>query len=194
MVYFLRNVLQAAIAIFIAVAAIVSFFTTIMIPLSPSKTQAVHAHFYQGRMRVFWFQSTGDPLKVYLLNDGPDIRIEPDYDIPRLPEWAYGADYTRWGRSISIGGIRTISAWGGSWRTAMRANAFGFPPAYSTFVRMPAWLPAGLLLFGPVRAVVRGVRERHRRRHNLCENCGYHLFALTVPRCPECGTTTLNTA
>ena len=194
MAYFLRNVLQATIAIFIAVAAIASFFTTVMIPISPSRTQAIYAHFYQGRFRVFWFQSAGDPLDVYLFNDGPDIRIEPHYDVPRLPEWAYGADLPRWTRSISIGGIRTIPAWGAAWRTPMRARAFGAPPVHSSFVRMPAWLPSALLLFGPVRAIVRGVRERHRRRHNLCENCGYHLFALTVPRCPECGMAVLQSA
>lgn len=191
MAYLLRNVLQAFIAIFIAVASIASFFTSIMVPVYPSKSQPVVAHFYQGRMRIFWFQSAADPLQVSLYNgEGPDIAIEPDFDVPRLPEWAIGADFPRWFRSISIGGRRTTPAWGAAWRTPLRARAFGSPPVHSSFVRMPAWLPATLLLFGPVRAVVRGVRERYRKRNNLCESCGYQLFALTLPRCPECGTAT----
>jgi hypothetical protein len=195
MAYFLRNVVQAGIAIFIALAAIVSFFTTLMIPLWPSRTQPVVAHFYQGRMRVFWFQSSGDRLAVSLLNEaGPDIRIEPYFRWPSLPGWAYGADYPRWVRSVRVGGIRTSPAWGAAWRVPLRARAFGAPPAHSSFVRMPAWAPSALLLFGPIRAVVRGVRKRQRKRNNLCENCGYHLFALTIPRCPECGQSVLPAA
>lgn len=186
---FAWNVSFAALAIAIATCAIISFFTTVMIPLSPIRKQAVFAHFYQGRFRVFWIQSVKDPLSISLTGTGPDVRVQPYYDLPPLPAWAVGVDIPRsqWFRTIPIGGYRTISSWGGAWRTPMRRTFGSETPAYSTFVRMPAWLPCVLLLFSPVRAIIRGVRERYRKRHNLCENCGYHLFALTNPRCPECG-------
>lgn len=190
MARFIINVVQASGAVVLATCAIVSFFTTVMIPLSPFQKQAAFLHFYQGRVRAFWIQSTGDPLAVRLMGTGPDLRIEPYYEFPPLPTWAIGVDIPRkdWFRTISIGGWRNIGPFGGAWRTPMPARAFGlYSPAYSTFIRLPAWLPCLLLLYNPVRAIIRGVRERYRKRNNLCENCGYLLHALTIPRCPECG-------
>jgi hypothetical protein len=184
------NVLLAALAIVLAACAVASFFTTVMIPISPLPRQAAFVHFYEGRFRAFWIQSTGDPLAISLMGNGPDLRIEPYYEWPPLPAWAVGADIPRkeWFRTITIGGYRNVPAFGGGWRTPMSARAFGlYTPANSTFVRMPAWLPTILLLYSPVRAIIRGVRERYRKRNNLCQKCGYLLHALTIPRCPECG-------
>jgi len=186
---FAWNVFLASLAIALATCASISFFTTVMVPLSPIRTQAVLLHFYQGRFRVFWIESAQDPTSVSLSWTGPDLRIEPYYDTPPLPEGLVGADIPRnvWVRNIPIGGYRTISSWGGAWRTPMRRTFGSELPAYCSYIRLPAWLPTILLLYSPLRAIIRGIRERYRKRHNLCENCGYHLFALTIPRCPECG-------
>jgi hypothetical protein len=45
---------------------------TVMIPVSPLPQQAAFIHFYQGRVRVFWIQSTGDALAISLMGSGPD--------------------------------------------------------------------------------------------------------------------------
>ncbi len=51
----------------------------------------------------------------------------------------------------------------------------------------PAWFL--LVLFGSYPAVRlrRGVRRWRRGKRGLCWNCGYSLYGLMVPRCPECG-------
>ena len=193
---FAVNVALASLAIIMATCAIASFFATIMIPISPLRHHAVFGHFYQGRFRLFWIESALDPLAISLMNDGPDVRIEPYRQWPDTPHQMVGVDLPRnnWFRRIPIGGYRTISAFGGGWRTRMARPFDVYSPGNSTFVRMPAWLPCLVLLYCPVRAIIRGVRERYRKRHNLCENCGYLLHALTIPRCPECGTATELTA
>ncbi len=190
MTRFAVNVILASLAIALGTCAIISFFATIMIPVSPIRTEAVFLHFYQGRVRLFWIQSAEDPLSISLIGSGPDIRIEPYYEWPPLPAWAVGVDIPRheWFRNIQIGGYRTISSWGGAWRTPMKSQRFGsVAPCFSTYIRLPAWLPTIVLLYSPIRAIIRGIRQRYRKRNNLCENCGYHLHALTIPRCPECG-------
>jgi hypothetical protein len=185
------NVTLASLAVILAICAIASFFTPIMIPLSPVRRQQVFTHFYQGRFRVFWIESTADPLAISLMSGGPDVRVESYSKWPALPRRMMGVDIPRseWvPRRIAVGGYKTVSAFGGAWRSPMAIQAFGsYSPASTSFVRMPAWLPCLILLYSPVRAIVRGVRERHRKRHNLCENCGYHLYGLIQPRCPECG-------
>lgn len=188
---FTLNVSQACVATALAVLAIASFFTTVLITAPLASTNKVFFHFYEGRTRVFWIQSTSGPLKVTLMGDGPDLRIEPEYPWPALPESLVGVDIPRqeWFRTITIGGYRNVSSFGGAWKSPLSGRAVRrMPPAFSTFVRMPTWLPCVLLLYAPIRAVIRGMRERHRKRHNLCETCGYVLHALTEPRCPECGT------
>ena len=58
-----------------------------------------------------------------------------------------------------------------------------------------AVIPAFLLVAG-VFAVLMGVRRKFTftNNHVACEQCGYDLFGLSasVPRCPECGHTTLS--
>ena len=53
----------------------------------------------------------------------------------------------------------------------------------------PAWFPPALLGAYPVWACMRGpVRRWWRRRRGRCTSCGYMLYGLPEPRCPECGT------
>jgi hypothetical protein len=182
---------QATLAIVLAILAIASFFTTVLIPVPFLSKNKVLFHFYEGRARLFWIQSASLPLQVTLMGDGPDMRIEPYYPWPALPEALVGVDIPRegWFRTITIGGYRNVPALGGGWRAPLTGRSVRRPPpAYSSFVRVPAWVPCVLLLYAPIRAVFRGKRERHRKRNNLCETCGYVLHALTEPRCPECGT------
>jgi hypothetical protein len=51
---------------------------------------------------------------------------------------------------------------------------------------MPYWSLVLLLACLPTVAVMKSLRERHRRRPGHCPACGYDLRA-TPDRCPECG-------
>jgi hypothetical protein len=60
-----------------------------------------------------------------------------------------------------------------------------------TLVKVPHWLPAGLLLLMPGvwtgTVIARGVRGRVWRRRGRCPACGYDLRGSAGERCPECG-------
>ncbi len=56
------------------------------------------------------------------------------------------------------------------------------------FITVPAWVYLPILAVWPVVAFLRGPHLRRRRRkRGLCVDCGYNLFGLPEPRCPECG-------
>lgn len=55
-------------------------------------------------------------------------------------------------------------------------------------VKIPLYMPIVLLLGGAVYPLLPVVVRRRRRRQGLCTKCGYCLFGLEHPRCPECGT------
>jgi hypothetical protein len=56
-------------------------------------------------------------------------------------------------------------------------------------IRIPLWIPFMLAALWPARTVAwRLLRPMRRRRQGLCVRCGYNIWGLDTPRCPECGT------
>jgi hypothetical protein len=62
----------------------------------------------------------------------------------------------------------------------------GYPTASSRAIFIPHWAIITLTATLPTIATAQLMRNRHRRRDNLCPKCGYDLRA-TPSRCPECG-------
>jgi hypothetical protein len=54
-------------------------------------------------------------------------------------------------------------------------------------VTIPYWFLLVLTAIIPAVSIRRRIRQLHRKRNNLCQQCGYDLRA-TADRCPECGT------
>jgi hypothetical protein len=54
--------------------------------------------------------------------------------------------------------------------------------------RVPHWAVLVTAALTPTAMGLRSVRQRHRRRGNICRSCGYDLRA-SPDRCPECGRT-----
>ena len=53
-------------------------------------------------------------------------------------------------------------------------------------LEFPVWLPLCMAVSGGL--VMHAFRRGRPTFPSCCEKCGYSLVALTVPRCPECGT------
>jgi hypothetical protein len=62
----------------------------------------------------------------------------------------------------------------------------GYPTASSRAIFIRHWAIVALTAILPAVAAGQFIRNRHRRRSNLCPKCGYDLRA-TPARCPECG-------
>jgi len=189
---FASIVLQALAAITFAACGIVSFFTVPAVKWHAASRDIVVLQFYEGRFRVFWVEAADKPVSARFVGGGANIHISSRAaDWPRLPRDVVGVDVSRdsdWDRYISVGGCRQVSSFGGAWRSSFGAARFRASPGRVSYVRLPVWLPCLLLLYRPCWAILYGVRERVRRRKNLCLACGYHLKGLVEPRCPECGT------
>ena len=68
---------------------------------------------------------------------------------------------------------------------------FHAPYAYRVTIEFPIWPLCVLVCVYPVLAFIRGPLRRYRRRkRGRCVRCGYDLWGLTEPRCPECGAET----
>jgi len=153
----------------------------------------------------------GDPAErtwVERLTRSPNLHAVPLEPLPAaLPVDIAGPrpPQVAWDAMVRIGNVRTVPDFGYGWqgsvytqnqRADFRTNRprwlgpIPIPPARVTasYVRLPVWLPTGLLLIIPIGTALRATRHRRRRRKNECVNCGYSLTGLPSPRCPECGT------
>ena len=199
-------------ALLIAVCGIVSFVMPLGAAIRISDSHAVVVHFYDGLFRALWIDST-EPIIVSLEPAYPSIRIHSaNLEWPPPIEAWIGIDPERneWIRWIRLGERRNVPDFGGTWKTkalyggrppgtlwhnrdSLRyynpTPAIMAPPMRTSFVRTPVWLPCTLLLLLPCRMIL---RRRYRIRNNQCQLCGYRLYGLTEPRCPECGTATKN--
>ncbi len=136
-----------------------------------------------------------------------DLHVVPAQSLlPALPSGLAGPDPPEvgWEARVRIGNRRSVRDWGYGWwgsvyteeqltlfRTSWyAAGPLPLPPAHfvTSYFRVPVWLPSALMLCVPIRAALVAVRQRKRRRRNECVKCGYNLFGLPLPRCPECGT------
>lgn len=202
----------ALIAIAMAIAGAVSIYTPLLATCSLSDRHALALSFFDGRVRLFYFHTYVEPVQVVPIF----AQFPPGYDpklpilgapiVPRirverlpLPEVVPAGDRARsaWRQrrqphEVRLGDRQAVPDFGGKWRGKMSFGFFpiaGRPPAgeYSYF-RLPVWFPVSLIILFPVRAMIVGPwRERRRRKKNQCVVCGYSLYLLTQPRCPECG-------
>ncbi len=209
---FIGGVGLASVAIAMAVAGWVSIYTPLLTTWSLSDRHAVALSFFDGRVRLFYFQSAVEAIEVGPIHarfppgQNPKLPllgspILPRIRVGRLP-LPYVVPVNSNGRNpfqqeglpydVRLGDRRAVPDFGGAWRGNLSFGFFPFlnrPPAGEvSYFRIPVWLPVALLILFPVRAMIVGPwRERRRRKRNQCIGCGYHLYGLTEPRCPECG-------
>lgn len=189
------------VAIVLSIITCASFFTPIHLGWGVTQRHWAIAHFFDGRMRLFWVHSHGDEIEITPYRISPNFRVDAvgSHDVTSSGDNASsGASRspTRNKRMrVSIGNRRTVAAFGGRWAWNRNQPANAQALAGITYVRMPSWLPISLMLLAPLRYVFRGpVLERHRMRRNRCTMCGYSLKGLPEPRCPECGTAVVDMA
>lgn len=186
------NMVLAIAAVVLAGFGCVSFFKALNWPFEIREKDWGVVHFFDGRVRMFWVQSPESPIVVEAYEFGPDFKARTIYDEePPLPPDTAGPEPPRLGRPmrIRIGSRRTVPDFGGRFAWDPWIMDTASPPIQYYYFRLPVWLPVGLLLLWPVRAVVRGPwMQRRRKRRNRCVQCGYRLKGLPEPRCPECGT------
>ncbi len=196
-----------------AIAGAVSIYTPLLTTCSLSDRHALALSFFDGRVRLFYFQSVAEPIQARPIyarfppGQNPKIPILGAPIVPRirvarwpLPEVipVSDADWNVWRRQrqpyeVRLGDRQAVPDFGGAWRGSMSYGYFpiaGRPPAGEfSYFRLPVWLPVSLMILFPVRSMIVGPwRERRRRNRNQCVACGYNLYGLTEPRCPECGT------
>ena len=128
----------------------------------------------RGELRIFTSQSTYYPHKP--IPSPPDQSAS--WHIGRLGLGHVGSDPLP---------IRTI--WNRlGFNTYQDGMESSFASETESGITLPLWLPLLLSLPFPFILMRRIQRQRHRRNHGLCPDCGYDLRA-TPNRCPECGRT-----
>jgi len=183
-----------------AALAVFGAFSYVMIPsfkLVSFNRDVLLLHFYDGRVRLFWFHSPQELFSVEAAeyqsilflrsqaeNLGPwddAIAGPPTPLVFRVP--------------IRIGDRYTVPPVGGGWRGKIGPQLFA-PVAFagplwlveSSFFRLPVWPLATLLMIPPIRDSIRERRRLGRKKRNECLECGYNLTGNVTGMCPECGT------
>jgi|GEM_PF-3134506 len=202
------------IAIAMAIAGAVSVYTPLLVSCSLSDRHALALSFFDGRVRLFYFHSEVEPIRVVkilpqfppgykpklpILGEplAPYIRVER-LPLPEAIPPGSGAGFLWWQRQrpydIRLGSRQSVPDFGGKWKEKMSyafyAIPFRPPAGEFSYFRLPVWLPVSLMILFPIRLMIAGPwRQRRRRKKNQCVSCGYSLHGLTEARCPECGTT-----
>jgi len=187
----------ALIAAALAVFGALSYVMIPSIKLIRSDSDVLLLHFFDGRVRLFWFHSPQEPFwvaaaeyeSILFLNSraedfGPwDAALAGPPSPPafRVP--------------IRIGDRNAVPSVGGSWRAVIGPRPrppFGYSGSLwsveSSYFRLPVWPLVIPLMIPPIRDSIRERRRVRRKNRNECLECGYNLTGLVEPRCPECGT------
>ncbi len=154
-------------------------------------------HFYDGRVRLFWFHSPRESFHVEASNSRSFVYLNSaagDFD-PWDADLAGPPPPPMFRVPIRIGNRREVPPVGGGWRSTIGPQPLA-PVASreqiwrveSSYFRLPVWPLAILLMILPIRDSIRERRRLLRKKRNECLECGYNLTGLTEPRCPECGT------
>lgn len=171
-----------------------SYFVVVDLPFWVTRSDWITLHVYDGRFRVFWIRSYGDPIDVASYHEPVQIRLRPRAEgVERAPSrGGYPVPPLRnTDIPVRIGAAWEVDDFGFNHSRQFRLRGGGNHAARIAFVRLPIWLIAGVLLLIPLRAAIFGpVLFRRRRRRNHCGYCGYDLTGLPEPRCPECGNQT----
>lgn len=194
------KIIAAVCALAAAALAVFGAFSYVMIPsiqLIRSDRNVLLLHFYDGRVRLFWFHSLQEPIRVQgresqstvfvsslAMGSAPwdaDLAGPPPPPAFRVP--------------IRVGSRRDVPPVGGGWRATIGPQPFA-PVAYrgqfwrveSSFVRLPVWALVIPLMIPPIRDSIHERRRLRRKKRNECVECGYNRTGNVSGLCPECGT------
>ena len=84
-----------------------------------------------------------------------------------------------------VGGLLTVSVW---WLFDVDDLMSQGSPIPSPFLLFGMIVPSFLAVCGAIAAAVISLRWlKQPPPDGVCKSCGYNLYGLTEPRCPECG-------
>ncbi len=185
---------MAVAAISLAMIAAASYFMPCGYAQKITEHNWLVSYTYDGRMRIFWFDSQTHPFKIAHRWGTPRIHILPidaAWPIPRRPNRNIMAAYIpqpQWQTWVNIGGYNEVSDFAFTWNTVFRTGVPGFTISRHSYVRFPLWIPALLLIITPIRSAIKGpIIQRRRKKRGECIHCGYNLTGNTTGVCPECG-------
>lgn len=184
---------MAIAAIAIAVTGAVSYFMPCFFGQRFSDHSWLVLFAYDGRARIFWINSTNEPIKI-----GHRWGIPSIYILPKDAYWPMPPTLDRnemgpqpvaaWQARINIGGYRNVDDFDFKWKSPIRNQLLVSMLAQFSYVRFPIWIPAVALIIAPIRAAIRGpIIQRRRKKRGACIHCGYNLTGNTTGVCSECG-------
>lgn len=185
---------MAIAAIGLAVISAASYFTPCGYAQKITDHNWLVSYTYDGRMRLFWFDSKTHPIKIVHRRGIPRVNILPkDAHWPRPPTLdrdVAGPNIPRpiWHARIAITPYGQLPDFAFTWNTTARSGLPGFTLYRYSIIRFPLWIPALLMIITPIRSAINGpIMQRRRKKRGECLHCGYNLTGNTSGVCPECG-------
>lgn len=186
----------AVAAVVLSLVGAASHVVALAVPIRLSGTDFLVPHFFDGRTRLFWLRSLSGAIDVD--SEGINSLIWVHAQVRRsaaLAEQQAGPPSPpTFDFPIQIGSRQQVGPFGGRWRSPIGPRSRAPQPmshepwtVESTYVRFPIWPLVVLLTISPIRRSIVERRRRRRMGRNECVACGYSLFGLIEPRCPECG-------